>query len=122
MKAPHAPQPPGSDEGSIPQAPATPDPTDSLDPLHPDRFRNAQIRRQAAIYTKKIAESYILYDPLANHYLRLNESAHSLWTTVGDHERIAVSEVIDQVGCDFDEGIAALAALAERNFIVIVTH
>ncbi|KGF68899.1 hypothetical protein LL06_13905 [Hoeflea sp. BAL378] len=98
-----------------------PVPGASDDPLDPANFRRAQIRRQAAIYTKKIGDDYILYDPLENHYLRLNESAHLLWTTVGDHERIPVSEVIDQVGCVPEEGLAALIAMAERSFIVVVT-
>ena len=117
MKPPQPPQPPGAEKGKVPQTPSTPE---SADPFNPSNFRNAEIRRQAAIYTKMIGDHYVLYDPLANHYLRLNESAHSLWTTVGDNERIAVSEVIDQVGCDFDEGVTALISLAERNFIVIV--
>ncbi|MDF1607327.1 hypothetical protein PZ897_03960 [Hoeflea sp. YIM 152468] len=124
MNPPNPPSPPrspGAELGGHPAAPDVPVPGASEDPLDPGNFRHAKIRRQAAIYTKKIGDHYILYDPLENHYLRLNESAHALWTTVADHERIAVSEVIGQVGCDPDEGLAALIAMAERNFLVIVS-
>lgn len=139
-RTPRTPQPPQPEEGeAVPRVPQPPQPDSQLrqatplpsakpaaqqisgDPYDPETFAGAKVRRQAAIFSKKIGDHYVLYDPLGHFFVRLNESAHRLWETVGDNERIAVTEVIRRCGCDFDDGIEALLTLARRNFLVIAS-
>lgn len=122
MPTPKTPKTPDTTTlGDHPEAPQSPEEVLNDDLLSPENFINANIRRQAAIFTQQVGDKFIIYDPLGNTYLRLNKSAHDLWVAVGDHERIPVSEVVSASPLEHDDAVDALITLADENFIAIVT-
>lgn len=89
-------------------------------------FRQAYVRKQAAIFLKQVADHFVLYDPLAQTFLRLNRPALSVWEAVGDQERRYVPEIISNLSegnapLDKDDVEATLAAFVDNGMLTIVT-
>jgi hypothetical protein len=84
------------------------------------------VRKQSAIFLKQVADHYVLYDPLAHTFLRLNSSAHQIWQSIGDAERRFIPDIKsdlhrDGPSIDDTDIDATLAAFIDNGVLTVVT-